>query len=179
MDVTHWECGTAGVGDKVPIGRSIANTQIYLLDAWLQPAPKGVAGELYISGVQLARGYLNRPDLSAEKFIPNPFGEPGSRMYRSGDLCRWLPDGNIEFLKRIDHQVKIRGFRIELGEIESVLLRCDGVREAITLAREDSPGDKRLVAYVVAKETGGLQTDTLRAHLHKSLPEGSVAIRLR
>ncbi len=174
VDVTHWDCGADGFDDKVPIGHPISNTQIYLLNEWLQPVPEGVTGELYIGGVQLARGYLNRSDLTAEKFIPNPYGEPGSRMYRTGDLGRYLPDGNIEFLGRIDHQVKIRGFRIELGEIESTLLRHEGVRDAVVVAREDSPGDKRLVAYVVPREPGRLTIEALRAHLQKSLPEHMV-----
>jgi amino acid adenylation domain-containing protein len=154
------------------IGRPIANTQMYLLDGHLQPTPLGVAGELYISGEGLARGYLNRPELTAEKFIPHPFSEkPGARLYKTGDLARYLPDGNIEFLGRIDHQVKIRGFRIELGEIETVLGRHPGVRELVVLAREDAPGEKRLVAYIVPepenKPTGG----ELRDYLQQKLPE--------
>jgi acyl-coenzyme A synthetase/AMP-(fatty) acid ligase/acyl carrier protein len=156
---------------NLPIGRPISNTQIYILDENLSLVPAGVAGEIHIAGVGLARGYLNRPDMTAEKFIPNPFDEPGGRMYKTGDLGRYLPDGNIEFLGRIDHQVKIRGFRIELGEIESALLHCEGVREAVVMAREDSPGDKRLVAYVVAKEPGRIVANDLRALLQVSLPE--------
>jgi len=158
------------VGDAV-IGRPLTNTQIYILDEELNPVPVGVSGEIHISGVGLARGYLNRPDLTAEKFIPNPFGEAGSRMYKTGDLGRYLSDGNIEFLGRIDHQVKIRGFRIELGEVESALLDCDGVREAVVAARGESPGDKRLVAYVVAKVPGDVAANDLRTQLQRSLPE--------
>jgi acyl-CoA synthetase (AMP-forming)/AMP-acid ligase II/acyl carrier protein len=160
-----------------PIGRPIANTQIYLLDSYLKPVPIGVAGELYIGGDGLARGYLNRPDLTAEKFIPNPFSdEPGARLYRSGDLGRYLPEGNIEFLGRVDHQVKVRGFRIELGEIESVLGRHSGVREAVVVAREDDeeklkPADKRLVAYVVFRQEHPLTAHELRSFLKQKLPE--------
>ncbi|MGI0025540.1 MAG: AMP-binding protein, partial [Nitrososphaera sp.] len=128
------------VQHTVSIGRPISNTQIYLLDAGLKPAPVGVAGELCISGAGLARGYLNRPDLTAERFIPNPFNELGNRLYRTGDLARYRPDGNIEYLGRIDRQVKIRGFRIELGDIEVALCRYPNVREAVVVAREDTPG---------------------------------------
>src|SRR5438105_288302 len=155
----------------VTIGRPISNTQIYILDERLNPVQVGVPGEIHIGGAGLARGYLNRPDLTAEKFIPNPFGAPGSRMYKTGDLGRYLPDGNIVFLGRIDHQVKIRGFRIELGEIESTLLRCEGVRAAVVLAREDVPGDKRLVAYVVPKEQASVTAGELQVQLQKILPE--------
>ncbi len=127
----------------MPIGRPISNTQIYLLDANLNPVPVGVPGELHIAGKGLARGYLNRPELTAEKFIPNPYSdEPGSRMYKTGDLARYLPDGLIEYLGRIDHQVKIRGFRIELGEIESQLSQRPDVREVVVLAYESLNGEK-------------------------------------
>jgi len=140
------------IGNSVPIGRPIANTQVYLLDTQMQLVPIGVRGEIYVGGDGLARGYFNRPDLTDEKFIPNPFSnQPSDRLYKTGDLARYLPDGNIEFLGRIDHQVKIRGFRIELGEIEAALLQHPDVQEAVVIVREDIPGDKRLVAYFVEK----------------------------
>jgi natural product biosynthesis luciferase-like monooxygenase protein/FkbM family methyltransferase len=137
-------------GNSVPIGRPIANTQIYILDRHLQPVPAGVPGELFIGGAGVVRGYLQRPDLSADRFIPDPFGsEPGGRLYRTGDLARYLPGGRIEFIGRIDDQVKVRGHRIELGEIETAIAQHEGVREVVVVAREDAPGDKRLVAYLV------------------------------
>ncbi len=135
---------------NTPIGTPAPDYQVYLVDSGLRPVPIGIPGELHIGGVGLARGYLNRPELTAEKFIPNPFsGEPGSRLYKTGDLARYLPDGNIEFLGRMDHQVKIRGFRIELGEIEAILTRHPDVREAAVIAREDRKGGKYLAAYIV------------------------------
>ncbi|WP_141753463.1 condensation domain-containing protein, partial [Duganella sp. HH101] len=154
------------------IGKPIANTQVYILDAGLNPVPAGVAGELHIAGEGLARGYLHRGDLTADKFVPNPFGAAGSRMYKSGDLARYLQDGSIEYLGRIDNQVKLRGFRIELGEIEAALAGLAAVRDALVLAREDVAGDKRLVAYLVAHEDAQLpDTEGLRAALLESLPE--------
>ncbi|WP_333288377.1 amino acid adenylation domain-containing protein [Microcoleus sp. MON1_C5] len=137
--------------DVLPIGLAIDNTQIYILDRHKQPVSVGILGELHIAGVGLARGYLNLPETTQEKFIPNPFSnEPGSRLYKTGDLARYLPDGNIEFVGRLDHQVKIRGFRIELAEIEASLRQHPDVQEAVAIAREDVPGDKRLVAYIVS-----------------------------
>ncbi len=155
-----------------PIGKPIDNFQLYVLDAHWQPAALGVPGELCIAGAGLARGYLNRPDLTADKFIPNPFGQQsGSRLYRSGDLVRWLPDGNMEFLGRIDHQVKVRGFRIELGEIEAVLTGFDKIRDVAVLAREDKPGHQRLVAYYVSEDGNALDVNELRSHVQKQVPE--------
>ncbi|MGE5675070.1 MAG: non-ribosomal peptide synthetase, partial [Mycobacterium leprae] len=168
VDVTYWACPREGRMESVPIGRPIANTQIYLLNEQLQPVPVGVAGELHIGGVGLARGYLKRPDLTAEKFIPNPFG--AGRLYKTGDLARYRPDGAIEYLGRIDHQVKIRGFRIELGEIESALLRHGGLKECVVVAREDLPGQKQLVAYGVPGSRP-VTVDELREFLRASLPE--------
>jgi amino acid adenylation domain-containing protein len=157
---------------RISIGHPIANTQIYILDSHLQPVPIGVPGDLYIGGDGLARGYLNRPDLTQERFITNPFSdEPGARLYKTGDLGRYFADGNIEFLGRIDGQVKIRGFRIELGEIENVLAQVPGVREAVVLAREDTPGEKRLVAYMVPDGKLSLPTGELRTFLSEKLPE--------
>jgi len=156
----------------ISIGRPIANTQIYILDSQGEPVPIGVAGEIQIGGAGIARGYLNRPELTGERFVPDPFSnEPGARMYRTGDLGRWRSDGNIEFLGRNDFQVKIRGFRIELGEIEARLSEHAEVREAAVLAREDTPGDKRLVAYYTAREQNSVGVQELRAHLATKLPE--------
>ncbi|HKI02159.1 MAG TPA: non-ribosomal peptide synthase/polyketide synthase, partial [Thermoanaerobaculia bacterium] len=175
VDVTVWSCERDGRRAAVPIGRPIANTRIHLLGRFLEEVPIGVAGELHIGGVQVGRGYLDRPGLTAERFIPDPFGEPGERLYKTGDLARHLADGAIEFLGRIDHQVKIRGFRIELGEIESALAAHPSVREAVVVAREGSAGlgagDWRLVAYVVPEAGGEVDPAGLRSFLAAALPE--------
>ncbi|GCF09960.1 non-ribosomal peptide synthetase/type I polyketide synthase [Dictyobacter arantiisoli] len=157
----------------VPIGRPIANTQIYLLNRYLQPVPPGIPGEIYIGGFGLARGYLNRPELTAERFIPNPFSaQAGSRLYRTGDLARYRPDGNLEFLGRNDHQVKVRGFRIELGEIEAVLSQHPDIRECAVLVQEDKPEVKRLVAYIVPRQMDmALSQTRLRDYIQQYLPD--------
>ncbi|NEQ64891.1 MAG: amino acid adenylation domain-containing protein [Symploca sp. SIO2D2] len=171
IDVTFWQCQPQENLQIVPIGRPISNTQIYILDQHLQVAPIGVPGELYIGGDGLARGYLNRPELTGEKFIPNPFSSaPSERLYKTGDLARYLRDGNIEFLGRINNQVKLRGFRIELGEIESVLNTHPQISQALVIAREELPGHKRLVAYVVTSDES-LITNQLRKFLKQKLPE--------
>jgi arthrofactin-type cyclic lipopeptide synthetase B len=161
VDVTAWNCARPEVPDNTPIGKPIANTRMYLLDARLQPVPLGVVGELFIGGVQVARGYLHRPELTAERFLKDPFS--AGRLYRTGDIGRYLPDGNIEYLGRNDDQVKIRGLRIELGEIQARLTEYPQVNEAVVLAR-----DERLVAYYT-----GVQADIeqLRAHLLARLPD--------
>jgi amino acid adenylation domain-containing protein len=154
------------------IGKPIVNTPVYILDAGGEPVPVGVAGELHLGGVQVARGYWNRPELTAERFVRDPFSaDPQARMYKTGDLGRWLADGTIEYLGRNDFQVKIRGFRIELGEIEAKLLACDGVREAVVIAREDVEGDKRLVAYAVMEPGIELSVAALREALSNDLAE--------
>ncbi|MBW4428177.1 MAG: amino acid adenylation domain-containing protein [Nostoc desertorum CM1-VF14] len=165
IDVTAWCCQANNNEKIVPIGRPIANTQIYILDKQLQPVPIGIPGELYIGGVGLARGYWNRPDLTNEKFISNPF-EPKKRLYKTGDLARYRADGTIEFLGRIDHQVKLRGFRIELGEIETVIAQHSKVRETVVIANEN-----RLIAFVVPNQKGNFSINELKNLLKDKLPE--------
>jgi len=165
-------CSVKMAGSKPIIGRPITNTQIYILDHYLQPVPVGVAGELYIGGYSLARGYLNRPDLTSEKFIRNPFSnQPGNRLYKTGDKVRYLSDGNIEFLDRIDNQVKIRGFRIELGEIEAALAFHPTVRQTLVTALEDVPGHKYLVAYIIPNRDSAVASSDLRSFLKEKLPD--------
>jgi natural product biosynthesis luciferase-like monooxygenase protein len=173
-ETTIWSTAQAvnEVGHVVPIGRPIANTEIFILDRRMQPVPVGVPGELLIGGAGVARGYVNRADLTAERFIPHPFSaSPGATLYRTGDLARYLPDASIEFLGRMDQQIKIRGFRIEPGEVEAVLLKHAAVREAVVVAREESPGDVRLIAYYVAGPGDDLKTGDLRGFLRDFLPD--------
>ncbi|RYE53122.1 MAG: amino acid adenylation domain-containing protein, partial [Sphingobacteriales bacterium] len=175
IDVSYWDCAKINVDlTSVPIGRPIQNVQLFIFDGQLKPLPQGVAGELHIGGAGLARGYLNRPDLTAEKFIANPFYDPSNpasseRLYKTGDLCRYLPDGNIEFLGRIDHQVKIRGFRIELGEIEDALTSYEFVKDSVVLARENISGEKQLVAYIVSDKA--FHVADLKGHIANQLPD--------
>ena len=164
--------GIADDAHTLPIGGPLANAQVYIVDSHLQPVPVGVAGEMYIGGAGVARGYLHRPDLTAERFITDPFSDrEGARLYKTGDVARWLPDGTIEFIGRNDFQVKIRGFRIELGEVEARLMACDGVREALVMLREDQPGEKRLVAYLTAQQGALPSASELRHALSVHLAE--------
>jgi amino acid adenylation domain-containing protein len=173
-ETTIWSSTTRVRKDdsKITIGPPIANTQFYVVDARGEPTPIGVPGELCIAGVGLARGYHHRPELTEQKFVGNPFRKAG-KMYKTGDLVRYLPDGRIDFLGRLDNQVKVRGFRIELGEIEAILNKVKGIRESAVIVREDTPGDRRLVAYYVPGENsnGNLSMENLRSYLGQSLPE--------
>ncbi|MCB4762157.1 MAG: AMP-binding protein, partial [Sulfurovum sp.] len=171
---TTYLCSTK---DKTspPIGRPINNTQLYILDKYLNPVPKGVAGELHIAGDGLARGYLNQPALTKEKFIDNPFTK-GTRLYKTGDLVRYLEDGNIEYIGRIDDQVKIRGFRIELGEIEQQLLNIEAIKESVVLAKEDENGNKSLVAYITTEENQEIESSSIKSTLLQYLPEYMIPV---
>ncbi|WP_167472925.1 non-ribosomal peptide synthetase [Nocardia arthritidis] len=173
IEVSSWPCGRGEQG-RVPIGRPVSNTTLYVLDDRMRPTPIGVAGELFIGGTQLARGYIGRPGLTAASFVPDPYGPPGSRLYRSGDLVKARSDGAMEFLGRLDHQVKIRGYRVELGEIENALRAVPGVTDAAVVAHELRPGDRRLVGYVA--RVGELSMADLRSRLRKSLPEYMVPV---
>jgi hypothetical protein len=166
--VRELDAGAVGVS----IGRPLRNTSAWVVDRWHQPAPVGIAGELWLGGDGLARGYRGRRDLTAERFVPDPFsGDSGGRLYRTGDLARWQPDGRLEFLGRTDHQVKIRGYRIEPGEIEHVLTEHPSVRDAVVVPYESRPGDRRLIAYVTPSEEEPLDPAALRESLKKRLPD--------
>src|SRR6266496_2977101 len=175
IDVTAWECISDWHGTSVPIGRPITNAEIYILDGNLSPVPIGVRGELHIAGVPLARGYLNKGGMTAEKFVPNPFNGPGSRLYKTGDIARYTREGNVEYVGRSDHQVKLRGFRIELGEIEEVLRQNPAVAQAAVILREDEPGDRKLVAYWTSRDelrsSDEVSDIGLREFLRNRVPE--------
>ncbi|MCJ8268261.1 MAG: AMP-binding protein, partial [Psychrosphaera sp.] len=169
-----WPCPANVNLKQVTIGKPIQNIQLYILNAQNQLQPKGVVGELHIAGVGLARGYHNQPQLTAERFVDNPFAtKPGDRLYKTGDLARYLGDGNIEYMGRMDDQVKIRGLRIELGEIEHQLTALQGIKSAVVLAREDQPGQQQLVAYIIIVPGADIK-HTLREQLHIMLPEHMV-----
>jgi acyl-CoA synthetase (AMP-forming)/AMP-acid ligase II len=172
-ETTVWSSTYTVTGNEttIPIGRPIANTALYILDHRMQLVPIGSSGDLYIGGKGVARGYWKRPDLTADRFVSDPFGGPDGRLYRTGDAASYRADGNVEFLGRSDGQVKLRGYRIELGEIEALLDGHPGVGKSVVLAREDTPGDKRLVAYVTPTGPGGVPVKELRDHLRAKLPE--------
>ena len=155
---------------RLPIGKPIPNVKVFVLDENLRPVPIGIKGELYISGINIGRGYLQRPGLTADRFMPNPFGM-GDRLYKTGDIVKWTPDGNLDFIGRLDHQVKVRGYRIELGEIETALLEHPSLREAVVLSREDIPGDQHLVAYIIPQKGSGISPIEIRQFLLKKIPE--------
>ncbi|MGA4139596.1 non-ribosomal peptide synthetase, partial [Ralstonia nicotianae] len=178
-DVVAWHALDAELdryrAASVPLGRSVRNVRLYVLDAHRQPVPTGVAGEIYVGGAGVGRGYRNLPELTGACFLADPFhGEGQARMYKTGDLGRWLANGSLEYLGRSDDQVKLRGFRVELGEIGASLARCDGVREAAVLAREEAPGEPRLVAYYIAEPGAEVEASALRRHMQAQLPEHMV-----
>ncbi|HEU4536639.1 MAG TPA: non-ribosomal peptide synthetase, partial [Polyangiaceae bacterium] len=171
IEVSAWACERVPNAGSVPIGRPIANAQLYVLDPLGQPLPPGVTGELFIGGVPLARGYHRRPALTAERFVPDPFGPPGARLYKTGDRARFRPDGAIEFLGRLDFQVKLRGQRVELGEVEAALRQQPAVQDAVAIVRDEVPGGQRLVAYVTGRAgEPPPEPEALRAALARALP---------
>jgi amino acid adenylation domain-containing protein/non-ribosomal peptide synthase protein (TIGR01720 family) len=172
VDSTAWWCDSSR--GRVLVGQPIANQQVHVLDERGEPAPVGVPGEAFLGGASVGRGYLGRPGLTAARFVPDPFGRPGARLYRTGDLVRWLPEGQLDFLGRLDHQVKIRGFRVELGEVGSCLATHPGLDRTVVVAREDQPGQKRLVAYVVPSGSDAPTTSELRGHVRAALPDHMV-----
>ncbi len=176
--VTYWACHQEYNNKIVYIGKPVSNSTIYITDSYMQPVPVMVPGELHIGGVQLSRGYIFRPDLTAEKFIPNPFdSESGNRLYKTGDLGRYSEDGNITYMNRMDDQIKIRGFRIELGEIEVKLNEIEAIKEAVVISREDISGDKRLVVYfTLSEDSGELTIEDIRSYLSRYLPEYMVPL---
>ena len=175
---TYWICRRNDPRPVVPIGRPIANAQVFVLDRALNPVPVGVPGDLYVGGAGVARGYRNRTRLTAERFLPNPFGQPGERLYRTGDVARWRLDGNLEFLGRSDDQVALRGLRVEPGEIEAVLREHPAVAQAVVVLREDRAGDKRLVGYCVPSSRAAWDVAALTRHLRARLPDSLVPTAL-
>ena len=174
IDTTFFEADNLSIPDErlVPIGKPFANMPVYILDEYLNPVPVGVRGELFVAGIGIARGYFNRPDLTAEKFLPNPYSNlKGERMYSTGDVARYLPNGDIEFLGRKDHQIKLRGQRIELGEIETAIGKFNNIKDVAVIAREDKPGDKNLVAYLILNPNSEIDTNEMRKYLFNQIPE--------
>jgi len=179
FEATGFEAAGDGHGKSVPIGNPIPNTRVYVLDSEMQQVPIGVAGELYMGGIGLARGYLNRPELTAERFVRNPFEARGSRLFKTGDLCRYLPGGGLEYLGRVDRQVKIRGYRIEPAEVEAALKEHPSVRDVVVTSQENRRGEQQLIAWVIEQHAGTLSAGDLRSFLNRTLPDYLVPSRFR